>query len=175
MGDIEVGEPTVSFVSLILKAPPVRFAGMINKPQLAVQNPSVPLTLRIASPCTEPASRFPPPGPTPVQARKGERQGKNPFLFAMLFEKNIETFFERQPFAAICLFLPPPAFPSLGAGRRSGGGVYARGHHTQSEWRCRQYITQWGDYRYRGICFSSGGICNAGSRWRGITNIYRRV
>ena len=72
-----------------------------------------PVILRVSSLCHAPASSMLPP----VQLRKGERQGKNPFLFAMLFEKNIETFFERQPFAAICLSLPPPAFPSLDGGR----------------------------------------------------------
>ena len=46
---------------------------------------------------------------TPVQARKGERQGKNPFLFAMLFEKNIEIFSDPNP-SVLCVFsicLPP--------------------------------------------------------------------
>ena len=38
-----------------------------------------------------------------------------------------------------------------------------------------QYITWWGDYRYRGICFPSGDICDTGSRWRGITNICTKV
>ena len=83
--------------------------------------PKTPVIRRIASPCAEPAARFP-----PVQARKGERQGRNPFLFAMLFEKNIETFFERQPFAAICLSLPPPAFPSLDVWGGPGGRELAR-------------------------------------------------
>ena len=85
--------------------------------------PALPVTLRIASPCQLPASR---PAP-PVHPRKGERQGKNPFLFAMLFEKNIETFFERQPFAAICLSLPPPAFPRVEARGGPGGWKLATG------------------------------------------------
>lgn len=82
------------------------------------ENIALPVAFLTASPCQLPASR---PAPS-VHPRKGERQGKNPFLFAMLFEKNIETFFERQPFAAICLFLPPPAFPSVGVGDEWGCG-----------------------------------------------------
>ena len=41
--------------------------------------------------------------PAPVQARKGERRGKNPFLFAMLFEKNIEIFSAPNP-SVLCVF-----------------------------------------------------------------------
>ena len=41
----------------------------------------------MVSPCVDPASR----SPLCVQARKGERQGKNPFLFTMLFEKSKEN------------------------------------------------------------------------------------
>jgi len=40
----------------------------------------------------------------------------------MLFEKNIETFFEWQPVGVVCFFLLPPAFPSL------GGRQYRRGN-----------------------------------------------
>ena len=57
------------------------------------------VTLRAASPCQLPASR---PAPCP-QARKGERRGKNPFLFAMLFEKNIEIFSAPNP-SVLCVF-----------------------------------------------------------------------
>ena len=46
---------------------------------------------------------------TPVQARKRAGRGKNPFLFAMLFEKNIEIFSDPNP-SVLCVFsicLPP--------------------------------------------------------------------
>ena len=46
---------------------------------------------------------------TPVQARKSAGRGKNPFLFAMLFEKNIEIFSAPNP-SVLCVFsicLPP--------------------------------------------------------------------
>ena len=66
-----------------------------------------------ASPCQLPASR---PAPS-VQARKGAGRGKNPFLFAMLFEKNIESFSERQPVGVMSFLLLPPAFPSLDGDR----------------------------------------------------------
>ena len=58
-----------------------------------------------ASLCQLPASRSPPP----VQARKSAGRGKNPFLFAMLFEKNIEIFSDPNP-SVLCVFsicLPP--------------------------------------------------------------------
>ena len=45
----------------------------------------------------------------PVQARKRAGRGKNPFLFAMLFEKNIEIFSDPNP-SVLCVFsicLPP--------------------------------------------------------------------
>lgn len=96
-------------------------------------DPSWPRMFRIASCCQLPASR---PAPS-VHPRKGERQGRNPFLFAMLFEKNIETFFERQPFAAICLSLPPPAFPKLG---REGTEQRVRRRVTQ----CAGSLVFWG-------------------------------
>ena len=47
--------------------------------------PKTPVIRRIASPCAEPAARFP-----PVQARKGAGQIRNLFQFAMLFEKSKE-------------------------------------------------------------------------------------
>ena len=46
---------------------------------------------------------------TPVQARKSAGRGKNPFLFTMLFEKNIEIFSDPNP-SVLCVFsicLPP--------------------------------------------------------------------
>ena len=53
----------------------------------------------------EPASRPPPP----VHPRKSAGRGKNPFLFTMLFEKNIEIFSDPNP-SVLCVFsicLPP--------------------------------------------------------------------
>ena len=47
--------------------------------------PKTPVIRHIASPCAEPAARFP-----PVQARKGAGQIRNLFQFAMLFEKSKE-------------------------------------------------------------------------------------
>ena len=58
----------------------------------------------------------------PVQARKGERRGKNPFLFAMLFEKNIEIFSAPNP-SVLCVFsicLPRFRAWGQGAGREAG-------------------------------------------------------
>lgn len=49
--------------------------------------PIRPVIRRIASPCVEPAARLSPD----VHPRKSERQGKNPFLFTMLFEKSKEN------------------------------------------------------------------------------------
>ena len=68
-------------------------------------DPSWPRMFRIASCCQLPASR-PAPG---LHPRKGAGRGKNPFLFAMLFEKNIEIFSDPNP-SVLCVFsicLPP--------------------------------------------------------------------
>ena len=68
-----------------------------------------------------PGALYPPAFPVPPdQARKGEGQGKNPFLFAMLFEKNIETFFEWQPVGVVCFFLLPPVFRAWTGAGESG-------------------------------------------------------
>ena len=58
----------------------------------------------------------------PVQARKSAGRGKNPFLFAMLFEKNIEIFSDPNP-SVLCVFsicLPPFRGWTSGAGREAG-------------------------------------------------------
>ena len=58
----------------------------------------------------------------PVQARKSAGRGKNPFLFAMLFEKNIEIFSDPNP-SVLCVFsicLPPFRAWTSGAGREAG-------------------------------------------------------
>lgn len=111
--------------AVVAFSPKVNFDNKL--PLIAVgqrNRPISPVIRRIASPCTDPAVRLSPE----VQARKGEGQGKNPFLFAMLFEKNIETFFEWQPVGVVCFFLLPPAFPSLWAGwGDSGRGLYTSG------------------------------------------------
>ena len=73
---------------------------------------------RMVSSCHPPASR---PAP-PVQARKSAGRGKNPFLFAMLFEKNIEIFSDPNP-SVLCVFsicLPPFRAWTLEAGREAG-------------------------------------------------------
>ena len=69
-----------------------------------------------------PASLLP---PCP-QARKRAGRGKNPFLFAMLFEKNIEIFSDPNP-SVLCVFsiCPPPFRGWTGAG--SAGGYNAPG------------------------------------------------
>ena len=82
-----------------------------------------PVILRVSSLCHAPASSMLPP----VQARKGAGRGKNPFLFAMLFEKNIESFSERQPVGVMSFLLLPPAFPSLDAWGGPGNGKLATG------------------------------------------------
>ena len=82
-------------------------------------DPSWPMMFRIASCCQLPASR-PAPG---LHARKGAGRGKNPFLFAMLFEKNIESFSKRQPVGVMSFLLLPPAFPSLDGRRGKRGGI----------------------------------------------------
>ena len=78
--------------------------------------PKTPVIRRIASPCAEPAARFP-----PVQARKRAGRGKNPFLFAMLFEKNIEIFSDPNP-SVLCVFsiCPPPFRAWTGRSREAG-------------------------------------------------------
>ena len=81
-------------------------------------DPSWPRMFRIASCCQLPASR-PAPG---LHPRKGAGRGKNPFLFAMLFEKNIEIFSDPNP-SVLCVFsicLPPFRAWTLGAGREAG-------------------------------------------------------
>ena len=65
----------------------------------------IPTRFLIASPCQLPASR-PAPG---LHPRKSAGRGKNPFLFTMLFEKNIEIFSDPNP-SVLCVFsicLPP--------------------------------------------------------------------
>ena len=69
-----------------------------------------------------PGALYPPALPAPVQARKSAGRGKNPFLFAMLFEKNIEIFSVPNP-SVLCVFsicLPPFRAWTLGAGREAG-------------------------------------------------------
>ena len=80
-----------------------------------------PVIARIWSVAQLPAAR-----PVPVQARKGAGRGKNPFLFAMLFEKNIEIFSDPNP-SVLCVFsICPPRFRGwTGAG--SAGGYNAPG------------------------------------------------
>ena len=78
---------------------------------------------RIASLCQLPASR---PAPD-VHARKSAGRGKNPFLFAMLFEKNIEIFSDPNP-SVLCVFsicLPPfRAWTGTGeAGKYNASGL----------------------------------------------------
>ena len=75
-----------------------------------------PVILRVSSLCHAPASSMLPP----VQARKRAGRGKNPFLFAMLFEKNIEGFSEWQPVGVMSFLLLPPAFPRGGRPGRAG-------------------------------------------------------
>ena len=79
--------------------------------------PKTPVIRRIASPCAEPAARFP-----PVQARKRGGQAKNLFQFTMLFEKSKEnleiiTWYHKS-------FSSAPRLSELGrgrAGRREAG------------------------------------------------------
>ena len=80
-------------------------------------DPSWPMMFRIASCCQLPASR-PAPG---LQARKSAGRGKNPFLFAMLFEKNIEIFSDPNP-SVLCVFsiCLPPFRAWTGGGRGAG-------------------------------------------------------
>ena len=69
-----------------------------------------------------PGALYPPALPAPVQARKSAGRGKNPFLFAMLFEKNIEIFSVPNP-SVLCVFsicLPPFRAWTSGAGREAG-------------------------------------------------------
>ena len=75
-----------------------------------------------------PGMLYPPALPAPpVQARKSAGRGKNPFLFAMLFEKNIEIFSAPNP-SVLCVFsicLPP--FRAWGQGTGDAGGYNAPG------------------------------------------------
>ena len=116
----------------------------------------IPTRFLIASPCQLPASR---PAPS-VQARKGAGRGKNPFLFAMLFEKNIESFSERQPVGVMSFLLLPPAFPSL-----DGGGWYSGGAS-----RCRAAEHHWifGDSDDNRARAGHGMFCAASSNPRSI-------
>lgn len=63
-----------------------------------------------------------PDSPAPsVHPRKSAGRGKNPFLFAMLFEKNIEIFSDPNP-SVLCVFsicLPP--FRAWGQGKGTAG------------------------------------------------------
>ena len=76
-----------------------------------------PVILRVSSLCHAPASSMLPP----VQARKSAGRGKNPFLFAMLFEKNIEIFSDPNP-SVLCVFsiCLPPFRAWTGVGREAG-------------------------------------------------------
>ena len=76
-----------------------------------------------ASCCQLPASR---PAPD-VHARKRAGRGKNPFLFAMLFEKNIEIFSDPNP-SVLCVFsICPPRFRAWSGGTGNAGGYNAPG------------------------------------------------
>ena len=69
-----------------------------------------------ASLCQLPASRSPPP----VQARKSAGRGKNPFLFTMLFEKNIEIFSDPTRGVWCAFATAPPLWGGGGGGRPAG-------------------------------------------------------
>ena len=76
-----------------------------TQPSAAAVNVWSPVSSLPVSACQLPASR---PAPS-VQARKSAGRGKNPFLFTMLFEKNIEIFSDPNP-SVLCVFsicLPP--------------------------------------------------------------------
>ena len=76
-----------------------------------------PVIARIWSVAQLPASRL-----LPVHARKSAGRGKNPFLFTMLFEKNIEIFSDPNP-SVLCVFsicLPPFRAWTGGGGREAG-------------------------------------------------------
>ena len=70
-----------------------------------------------------PGALYFPASPAPgLHPRKGAGRGKNPFLFAMLFEKNIEIFSDPNP-SVLCVFsicLPPFRGWTQGAGREAG-------------------------------------------------------
>ena len=80
-----------------------------------------PVIARIWSVAQLPASRL-----LPVQARKRAGRGKNPFLFAMLFEKNIEIFSDPNP-SVLCVFsICPPPFRAWGQGGSREAGAWAQ-------------------------------------------------
>ena len=69
----------------------------------------VPRTPKDPETSGNPGALYLPDSPAPVHPRKGAGRGKNPFLFAMLFEKNIEIFSDPNP-SVLCVFsicLPP--------------------------------------------------------------------
>ena len=79
---------TLSSVTAVAPLPVPDCASKLPVMSVGQRNwPIRPVIRRIASPCVEPAARLSPD----VHPRKGERQGKNPFLFTMLFEKSKEN------------------------------------------------------------------------------------
>ena len=79
----------------------------------------IPTRFLIASPCKLPASRLAPC----THPRKRAGRGKNPFLFAMLFEKNIEIFSDPNP-SVLCVFsICPPRFRAWTGGSREAGST----------------------------------------------------
>ena len=87
-----------------------------TQPSAAAVNVWSPVSSLPVSACQLPAS------PVPVHPRKRAGRGKNPFLFAMLFEKNIEIFSDPNP-SVLCVFsicLPPFRAWTSGTGREAG-------------------------------------------------------
>ena len=128
--------------------------------------PKTPVIRRIASPCAEPAARFP-----PVQARKRAGRGKNPFLFAMLFEKNIEIFSDPNP-SVLCVFsiCPPPFRACTGEVAQAGGSTQDTGRNVVASW-----TTGWEAYFVPTIAPTGAAFTTVGNAFELTNGFGQRV
>ena len=128
--------------------------------------PKTPVIRRIASPCAEPAARFP-----PVQARKRAGRGKNPFLFAMLFEKNIEIFSDPNP-SVLCVFsiCPPPFRAWTGEVAQAGGSTQDTGRNVVASW-----TTGWEAYFVPTIAPTGAAFTTVGNAFELTNGFGQRV
>ena len=108
---------------------------------------------------------------TPVQARKSAGRGKNPFLFAMLFEKNIEIFSAPNP-SVLCVFsiCLPPFRACTGEVAQAGGSTQDTGRNVVASW-----TTGWEAYFVPTIAPTGAAFTTVGNAFELTNGFGQRV